>query len=97
MYTNDNAGKEMVHFIAESRREQLQSEIKKAKFLSLLLDKFSDVANIDNEMILAVWCDINGEDEKVHTQMEYFTIVQPQFCIAEGPLKVLESALQRLY
>ena len=96
VYTNDNAGKEMVHFIAESRREQLQSEIKKAKFLSLLLDRSSDVANIDNEMILAVWCDINGEDEKVHTRMEYFTIVQPQFCTAEGLFKVLESALQRL-
>ena len=81
MYTNDNAGKEMVHFIAESRREQLQSEIKKAKFLSLLLDGSS---NIDNEMILAVWCDINGEDKKVHTRIEYFTIVQPQFCTAEG-------------
>ena len=91
VYTNDNAGKEMVHFIAESRREQLQSEIKKAKFLSLLLDGSS---NIDNEMILAVWCDINGEDEKVHTRMD--TIVQPQFCTAEGLFKVLESALQRL-
>ena len=44
-------------------------------------------------MILAVWCDTNAKDDKVHTRMEYFTIVRPQFGTAKGLFKVLESAL----
>ena len=40
----------MIHFIAESRREEFPIEIKKIKFFSLLLDGSADVANVDNEM-----------------------------------------------
>ena len=56
----------------------------------------TDTANIDNKLILAVWCDQDGGDERIHTQMEYFTVVRPQAVTAEGLSKVLESALQGL-
>ena len=95
-YINENAGNEMIHYIAESRRQELMKKLANAKFFSLLLDGSTDTANIDNEVILAVWCDRDGRDEKVHTRMEYFTVVRPQSVTAEGLLKVLESGLQVL-
>ena len=66
------------------------------KFFSLLLDGSTDVANMDNVIILAVWCDRNGGDKKIHTRMDYFTVVRPQAITAEGLFKVLETALQGL-
>ena len=95
-YINENAGKEMIHYIAESRRQDLMMKLANAKFFSLHLDGSTDKANIDNEVILVVWCDRDGTDEKVHTRMEYFTIVRPQSVTAEGLFKVLESGLRGL-
>ncbi len=95
-YVNETAGKEMIHYIAESRRQELMKKLANARFFSLLLDGSTDKANIDNELILALWCDRDGRDEKIHTRMEYFTVVQPQSVTAAGLFKVLESALQGL-
>ena len=95
-YINETAGKERIHYIAESRRQELRQKLAKAKFFSLLLDGSTDAANIDNEIILAVWCDRDGGDEKIHSRMEYFTGVRPQAVTAEGLFKVLETALQGL-
>ena len=53
-YINENAGKEMIHYIAKSRRQELRQKLAKGKFFSLLLDGSSDAANIDNEITLAV-------------------------------------------
>ena len=36
-YTNEYAGREMIHFIAESRRQELREKLAKAKSFSLLL------------------------------------------------------------
>ena len=43
------------------------------------------------EAFLLVWCNRNGSDEKVHTWMEYFTVVRPHSVTAQGLLEVLES------
>ena len=93
-YVNENAGKEFIHYIAELRRQELKQTLANAKFFSLLLDGSTDTGNIDDEVLLLVWCDRNGRDEKVHTQMEYFTVVRPQSVTAQGLFAVLESGLQ---
>ena len=95
-YVNENAGKEFVHYIAESRRQELRQTLANAKFFSLLLDGSTDVGNINNEAFLVVWYDRNGSEEKVHTWMEYFTVVRPHSVTAQGLLEVLESRLRAL-
>lgn len=95
-YANENAGKEFIHYIAESKREELRETLRTAKFFSLLLDGSTDKGNIDNEVILVVWFDPNGGDERVHTRMEYFTVVRPHSVTAEGLFEVLAGALQNL-
>ena len=67
-----------------------------AKFFSLLLDGSTDSGNVDDEVFLAVWCECNGSDQKVHTRMAYLTVVRPQSVTARGLFKVLESVLQDL-
>jgi hypothetical protein len=95
-YTNETAGKEMIHYIAESRRQVLMKKLGDASFFSLLLDGSTDKGNIFNELIHIVWCDVNGTDEKVHTRSDCFTTVRPQSVTAEGLFKVLESGLHCL-
>ena len=56
----------------------------------------TDAANIDNELILSVWCDRDGMDERIHTRMEYFTVVRPQSVTAKGLFSVLDAGLKAL-
>ena len=62
-YVNENAGKDFMHYITESRRQELKEKVANAKFFSLLLDGSMDAGNVDNEVFLAVWCDCNGSDQ----------------------------------
>ena len=95
-YTNDNSGKEMIHYIADSIRLERRKNLDEAKFFSLILDGVTDKGNIDNEGILLVWHDPNGCDEKIHTRMEYFTVIRPKAVTGEGLFHVIENALQDL-
>ncbi len=95
-YVNKNAGKEFIHYIAKSKRQELKQTLADAKFFSLLLDGLTDTGNIDNEVIRVVWCDRNGSDEKFHTRMEYFTVVRPESVTAQGLFEVLGCGLRSL-
>lgn len=43
-----------MHYIAESRRQELKQMLANAKFFSLLLDGSTDSGNVDDEVFLAV-------------------------------------------
>ena len=94
VYVNENAGKDFMHYIAESRRRELKQTLANARFFSLLLEGSTDVGNVDDEVFLAVWCDCTQSDEKVHTRMKHFTVMRPQPVTAKGLFEVLESGLQ---
>ena len=63
-YNNEHAAKTFCHYIAETRREDLAENLASAKFFSILMDGSTDKGNIDDEMFLALWCDVDGTDEK---------------------------------
>lgn len=95
-YTNENAGKTFCHFIAESQREELAESLSNAKFFSLLMDGSTDKGNIDDELFLVLWCDIDGADEMVHTRMRFFAVARPKAVTARGLFECLESSLGRI-
>lgn len=95
-YTNDMNARTFVHYIAEAQRQNLISIIEKKRFYSLLIDGSTDSGNIDNELILLVWFDINGPDEEVHTLINYFKICCPTKTSGEGLYEMLEQALGSL-
>ena len=61
--------------IAEAKREELSKCLSKVKYFSLLMDGSTDSGNIDNELFLVVWCEVNSSDEMVHSRMSYFTVL----------------------
>ena len=95
-YRNQNAGKTFCHFIAESKREQLVEKLTKAQFFSILMDGSTDTGNIDDEMFLVLWCDVDHEDEMVHTNISYFAVDRPKKIDAQGlfALKVAWADLE---
>ena len=95
-YLHENAGKEFVHYIAESRRQDLLSTLSKAKFFSLMMDGSTDKSNADNELLLVLWCDTDGVNEKIHTRMSYLAIHKPQHVTAKGLFQSLQYGLQCL-
>ena len=75
-YLSETTGKLFVPYVAQSRRQGLIDHLEGQVF-SLLLDGLADKGNIDNELVLSVWCEIDGKDERIHT-MSYFTVGRPQ-------------------
>ena len=69
------------HFVAEITR------IAKAQYFSILMD---DSANIDDEIFLILWCDVDCEDQLIHTNMSYF-------CISRLMQKVFTIVLRALF
>ena len=63
---------------------------------SLLLDGSTDKGKIDNELVLAVWCEIDGKDERIHTMMGYFTVGRPQSVTTDGLFGLMENVIQKL-
>ena len=95
-YRNETAGKEFIHYLAEAQRHDLIQKLANAKFFSLLLDGSTDAGNINNEVLMVVWFDPDGSDEKIHTRVDYLTVSRPRSVTAEGLFHVLEGGLQSL-
>ena len=91
-YTNEVAGKVFSHYIAESQRKDMLKLIAEAKFFSLLIDGSTDKSNCDNEIFMAVWCNIDGKDEKIHTQTTYFHVGPPHTVDAAGLFQCLQGS-----
>ena len=70
--------------------------ISRAKFYSLLIDGSTDKSNTDDELFMVVWCDTNGEDEKVHTRMTYLHVSRPSTVTAAGLFEELSKTLAML-
>ena len=95
-YTNEPAGKTFCHYIAESKREELLKCVAKAKLFSLLMDGSTDSGNIDNELFMVLWCDIDRPDEKVHTRMNFFAVTRHEAVTGQGLFYCLEGGLRRI-
>lgn len=95
-YTTEIAARSFTGFIAEAKRNELVFNLQKAKFFSLLLDGSTDAANVDNELLLAVWFDKDGTGEKVCTRTNYLRISRPSTVSAMGIFNILQAAVQGL-
>ncbi len=60
------------------------------------MDGSTDQSNTDNELLLVLWCDPNGADEKIHTRMSVLSVHKPQHVTAQGLLQSLQYGLQCL-
>ena len=60
------------------------------------MDGTTDKGVIDDEMFLAVWCDVDSSDERVHTRLSYFSMGRPKQVTAVGLFDCLRLTLQRI-
>ena len=95
-YLNKSAGRTFCHYIAETRKENLLEALSKANFFSILMDGTTDKGNVEDELFLMLWCDVDGADENIHTRMSYFAVDRPRDTTAVGLLESLQNGLGRL-
>ncbi len=94
-YVNEVAGKTFCHYIAETKRKELLTCLTQAQYFSLLMDGSTDVANVDDEIFLVLWCD-NNCNEKVKTKMNFFSVARPKEVSGQGLFDCMECALTKL-
>ena len=95
-YRTETTGRSFVHISAEAKRQELVENLRKAKFFSLLLDGSTDAGNVDNELVLVVWFDHDGGDERVCTRTSHFKIMRQSTVNAQGLFDTLQEVLQSL-
>ena len=95
-YCTETTVRSFVHFSAEVKRQELVENLRKATFFSLLLDGSTDDGNVDKELVLVVWFDKNGGDEKLCTRTSHFKIMRPSTVNAQGLFDTLQEVLQNL-
>ena len=57
------------------------------------LDGCTNSANVENKLMMVVWFDQEGADEKVCTTISYFKISRPLSISAQGLFDLLQGAL----
>ena len=60
------------------------------------MDGSTDTGNIDEEMFLVLYCDVNSDEEQVYTKISFFSIERPDTVTAAGLFQCLQSALKRI-
>ena len=80
-YTNQNAGKTFCHFIAESKRECLTQKLAKAQYFSILMDGSTDTGNIDDEVFLIQWCEVDTNCYIVNNYMVVIRVMCQWFYV----------------
>lgn len=58
-YLNENAAKEFVQYIAESKLQSIVVS-SESSFFSLLMDRSTDASNSENEIMFVMWCDVSS-------------------------------------
>ena len=66
-YIIENDEKEMIHYNADLGRQGIMRRLANGKICFFTCRWVNRHGDIDNEVILAVWCDQDRSDEKVHT------------------------------
>ena len=93
--STENVAKDFVHYIAQSRRQDFLSSVSQAKFFFFLMDESTDQINAESILLLVLWYDHNGYDEKVHTRMSLLCVHKPQQNVtAEGMFQSLQYGLE---
>lgn len=60
------------------------------------MDGTTDKGNIDDEIFLTLWCDVESTHERVHRTMLYFGLSRPKEVNAQGLLGCLQTSLQSI-
>ena len=60
------------------------------------MDGSTDVANVDDEVFLLQWCDVDNSVEKVHSRMDFLSVSRPQSADGKGLFECLQTVFQEI-
>lgn len=69
-------------------------KIEKQFFFSLIVDESTDTGNLNDEIFLVLWCDIDSGDQLVHTNMNYFCVSRPNKVDGQGSFLLPYTGLE---
>ena len=93
--TRESASK-LVHYIAESQRQDLHHNLSSHHFYSGLMDGSVDKGKIENELFVILFCQKVDELEEIRSSARFFCVFEPRKADADGLIKCLSSALHSM-
>ena len=94
-HTTDSA-KQFTTYIARSQRQEFLNTLPKDSFFSLLMDGTTDVAVVEDEVIVIVYCNIDDVDEEITSNSRFLSLHIPQKADANGLLACVRDAMYTL-
>ena len=95
-YATKDSAKSFTHYIAESQRQEFHRTLSSAHFYSFLMDSTTDAGNIEDELIVILYCEKDDAAGEIKSCARYFTVDVPKKADANGLIACLGTALKNL-
>ena len=95
-YKTADSAKRFTHFIAEAQRKLFLHSLSSTKFVSFLMDGSTDAGNMEQELVLVVFCVKDEAAQQIRSCTRYLAVISPERGTAEGLVDCLGEALKRL-
>ena len=94
-HTTDSA-KQFTTYIVRSQRQEFLNALPKNRFFSLLMDGTTDVAVVEDEVIVIVYCNIDDVDEEITSTSRFLSLHVPQKADTNVLLACVRDAMYTL-
>ncbi len=95
-YATTDSARSFTHYIAESQRQDFQQSLSTSHFYSFLMDGTTDAGNIEDELIVILYCEKNDAAGEIKSCARYFAVEVPKRADADGLIACLGNALKDL-
>jgi hypothetical protein len=96
-YQTKDSARSFTQYIAKSQRQQFCSSLSESCFFfSLLMDGTTDTANLEDELIVIVYCRKNDAMKRITSCARYLAVINPPRVDAQGLVECLRVALKSL-
>ena len=77
-YKTKDSAKTFTHYIAESQRNDCSSSLSTSRFYSFLMDGSTDSGNIEDELIVIMYCVTDKTHQRIRSCARYFSLQVPK-------------------
>ena len=96
-YKNDVSAKSFTRYIAQSQRNDfLRSFFDTHHFFSFLMDGTTDSGNVEDELIIVLYCRRDDVVKEIKACARYLSVVTPDKANSDGLVTCLKDAMTRL-
>ena len=93
-YKTKDSAKVFTYYVAETQRHDFLHSLSSAHFFSFLMDGSIDAGNVEDELIVILYCKKDDAIEEIKSCVRYFTVEVPKKADANGLIECLSNALK---